>query len=151
MKALLVKQPWIDKILSGEKPWELRGSRTKIRGPIALIQSGTGTVVGICELADVEGPLSLAKLRRTVARHRVPPGYFKDGPPYPKTYAWVLRGAIRFTRPVSYEHPSGAVIWVNLNPQVVSIVHRITNGLSGPATTRSNQVGHRRAGRSAAR
>jgi hypothetical protein len=46
MIGLLVKQPWIDLILRGVKTWELRGSRTKASGRIALIQSGTGTVVG---------------------------------------------------------------------------------------------------------
>jgi hypothetical protein len=53
---ILVKQPWIDKILSGQKRWELCGSWPRIRGPIALIQSGTGTVVGVCELAGVLKP-----------------------------------------------------------------------------------------------
>src|SRR5437867_1580017 len=95
MKALLVKQPWIDKILGGEKRWEIRGSRTKVRGPIALIQSGTGCVVGTCELVDVEGPLSLAELHLRITRHRVPPSYLNAGLPYPKTYAWVLRRARR--------------------------------------------------------
>ena len=52
MKALLIKTPWIDKILDGKKTWEIRGSATKIRGRIALVQSGSGTVVGICELVD---------------------------------------------------------------------------------------------------
>jgi hypothetical protein len=62
MKALVVKQPWVDKILSGAKVWELHGFRTQTRGPIALIQGGTGTVVGVCDVVGVKGPLSLSEL-----------------------------------------------------------------------------------------
>jgi hypothetical protein len=124
MKALLIRQPWIDKILRGEKRWELRGSRTKVRGPIALIQSGTGAVVGTCQLVDVEGPLSLAELRRSTACHRVPVKRFNNRPPYPRTYAWVLRGARRLHKPVRYEHPSGAVIGVNLSSRVETAIRR---------------------------
>jgi ASCH domain len=123
MKALLIKQPWIDKILRGKKQWELHGSRTKVRGLIALIQSGTGTVVGTCELMGVKGPLSLAELRRSTARHRVPLKRL----PYPRTYAWVLRGARRLPKSVRYDHPSGAVIWVNLSSRVATAIRRRTN------------------------
>jgi hypothetical protein len=42
MKGLIVKSPWIELILEGKKTWEIRGSNTKIRGPIALIKSGSG-------------------------------------------------------------------------------------------------------------
>ncbi len=28
MNGLLIKQPWIDKILCGEKTWEIRGTQT---------------------------------------------------------------------------------------------------------------------------
>ena len=52
MKALIVKKLWIDYILDGNKVWEIRGSNTKIRGEIELIQSGTGLVVGKCNLID---------------------------------------------------------------------------------------------------
>jgi hypothetical protein len=137
MKALLIRQPWIDKILRREKQWELRGSRTKVRGLIALVQSGTGTVVGTCELVDVEGPLSVAELRRSTVRHQVPANLFNNRPPYPRTYAWVLREARRLHKPVRYEHPSGAVIWVNLSSRVAMAIRRITNSRSAPLKKRS--------------
>jgi|SoiMethySBSTD1v2_1073268.scaffolds.fasta_scaffold2023400_1 hypothetical protein len=135
MKALLIRQPWIDKILRSEKRWELRGSRTKVRGLIALIQSGTGAVVGTCELVEVEGPLSMAELRRSTARHRVPADRFNKRPPYPRTYAWVLRAARRLHKPVRYEHAAGAVIWVNLSSRVATAIRRTTNNWHG-ATSR---------------
>ncbi len=122
MKALLVKQPWIDKILSGAKVWELRGTRTSARGPIALIQVSSGTVVGVCEVVDVKGPLSRSELRRTTSRHRVPNATLRDELRYRKTYAWVLRGARRLRAPVRYRHRLGAVIWVELTSHVVKAV-----------------------------
>ena len=39
MKALIIKKPWIDYILNGSKVWEIRGSKTNIRGKIELIQA----------------------------------------------------------------------------------------------------------------
>ena len=38
IRGLLTKQPWIGTILAGSKTWEIRGSSTEVRGPIALIQ-----------------------------------------------------------------------------------------------------------------
>ena len=125
MKGLLVRPHWIEKILRGEKEWELRGSRTTIRGRIALIESGTGTVVGVCELVNVEGPLSRAQLKRNTARHRVPAMFFRDRPRYRYTYAWVLRNARRLRQRVPYKHPLGAVIWVKLESRVVKAIARL--------------------------
>jgi hypothetical protein len=114
MKALLVKQPWIDLILEGRKNWELRSSSTKVRGQIALVESGSGTVVGVCELVGVAGPLTLGDLRRSVRRHRVPAAQLGPAPPYRRTHAWVIENARRLLEPIRYSHPRGAVIWVNL-------------------------------------
>jgi len=50
VKGLLIKQPWVHKVLSGEKTWELRGSRRNQRGRIAIVESKTGTVVGVTEV-----------------------------------------------------------------------------------------------------
>ena len=58
MRALVIKKPWLDKILAGTKTWEIRGSRTNIRGTIGLIESRSGTVVGLCEVIDCVGPLT---------------------------------------------------------------------------------------------
>ena len=115
MKALLIKKKWLDLILSGEKTWELRGSNTARRGEIALIESGTGTIVGTCVVEGAEGPLSLSKLKRSKAMHGVAPKEFSDTPPYKRTHAWILGKARRLRRPVRYRHPPGAVIWVDLS------------------------------------
>ena len=33
---------------------------------------------------------------------------------YKKVYAWVLKGVIKYTTPIKYRHPAGAIIWVKL-------------------------------------
>lgn len=118
-RGLLVRQPFADWIVDGRKTWEVRGSATKVRGRIAIIASGTGTIVGTCELNSVEGPLKLKDLRANARRlnYRADqisgPLYYGD-----RTHAWVMRAAKRLKKPLRYEHPQGAVIWVSLAPSV---------------------------------
>ena len=127
MKGLMIRSPWIEKILEGKKTWEIRGSNTKIRGTIALIRSGSGTVVGTCELVDVVGPLTLSELRNNTRKHGVKLNLIRNTLPYKKTYAWVLSRVRTLKAPVPYKHPMGAVIWVNLTPQVTRKVLKETN------------------------
>ena len=44
MKGLIVDEPWISKILAGEKIWEMRSKTTAVRGQIGLIRKGSGAV-----------------------------------------------------------------------------------------------------------
>jgi ASCH domain len=124
VRALLIRHPWIDMILDGKKTWEIRGSRTNIRGAIGLIPSRSGTISGVCDLVDCIGPLSAEFYRENAAKagiraHEAELGF------YPKTYAWVLANARYLLKPVSYKHPSGAVIWVTLDREVaLEIVRR---------------------------
>jgi hypothetical protein len=112
--GLLIKEYWLDKILAGTKTWEIRSRATARRGPIALIQSKSGQVVGTCEVVDVVGPLTAAELNRNHRR-----AGFRTDRLHGPTYAWVLRGARRLPKPVRYRHPQGAVIWVKLDRGVV--------------------------------
>jgi len=76
-------------------------------------------VVGTCELCDVKGPLRLKDLRakarklNRLASQITGPMHYRD-----HTYAWVLRRAKRLRKPVPYDHPRGAVIWVSLDAAV---------------------------------
>lgn len=119
-RGLLIKKEPVDRILAGTKTWEIRGKATAKRGPVALIESGSGKVVGVCEVVDVIGPLSLAELRRNTRKA----GFRADSLDYKRTYAWVLRRARRLRKPIPYRHPPGAVIWVKLEPSVIGRVKR---------------------------
>lgn len=113
MKGLVIKQPWIDYLLSGEKTWEIRGSNTHIRGDVFLIQSGSGHIMG---KATLVGAIALSDdlYFSSIDKHKVAHG---GKMPYKKTYAWVFTNPVRFEKPVPYKHPQGAVIWVNLEVQ----------------------------------
>lgn len=110
MKALIIKKPWIDYILDGKKTWEIRGCNTKTRGQIELIQSGSGLVVGSCELIDCK-ELTLEDYKNNVDKHNI---HDIDSLPYKRTYAWIITNAKRYETPRQYKHPNGAIIWVNL-------------------------------------
>jgi hypothetical protein len=121
LKGLVIKSPWIEKILLGEKTWEIRGSRTNIRGRIALIKSGSKTLLGSAELVDcipLYGPNNGDLLLNNFDKHRVPLG----GVTYEKPHAWVLDHIISYLKPISYSHPQGAVIWVDLTDQLAQKV-----------------------------
>jgi len=89
---------------------ELRGSATKVRGRIAILASGTGTVIGTCELWGVEGPLKLKDLRSNARRLGERTSKITGPLYYRNTYARVLRHPKRLRTPVPYSHPQGAVM-----------------------------------------
>lgn len=122
MKGLIIREPWISLILSRKKTWELRSRDTRVRGRIALIRKGSGTVIGVAELVATLPKLSRSKLISNVKKHQTPRREFRKELKY--TTAWVLRRAVRLHKPVAYRHPAGAVIWVNLRPEVVRRINK---------------------------
>jgi hypothetical protein len=117
MRALLIRHPHIDKILAGEKTWEIRGSCTLVREQIALVASGSGTVIGVCDLVDCVGPLNQSQFSKNAKKAGMRPSEAMLGY-YRRTYAWVVEHAQELRKPVSYKHPSGAIIWVRLSAAV---------------------------------
>jgi len=113
MLGLLIRSPWIEYILDGKKTWEIRSRKTNIRGRIALIRSKSGLVVGEATLAGCI-LLDQDTYEKSSDLHMVPRDEI-DGLPYFKTYAWVLEDPLAYPEPIKYEHPSGAVIWVDLD------------------------------------
>jgi hypothetical protein len=99
LRALLIRHPHIDKILAGKKKWEIRGSRTSVRETIALVASGSGTVIGVCDLVDCRGPLTAAEYRKNAGKAGMRPSEAKLGW-YRQTYAWVIAKPRYLKRPV---------------------------------------------------
>ena len=81
----------------------MRSRNTLVRGGIALIRKGSKTIVGVVELVDTKGRLSTSDLRANFERHLVAESDIDE-------------------EPVPYRHPAGAVIWVNLDPEVAAVV-----------------------------
>ena len=127
MIALVIKSPFIERILDGEKTWEIRGSRNNIRGPIGLIRSGSGLIFGVCEVIACLGPLTGNQFRRNARKAGMKQNEAVLGY-YTKTFAWVLARPRRFNAPVSYKHPTGAVIWVKLDTPTECTVQSADSG-----------------------
>lgn len=130
MKGLIVAEPWMSLLLSGAKTWEMRTTATAVRGRIALIRKGSGTVVGVAELADSIGPLDAIAWRAHRDKHCIP--LERQGETTAWDHAWVVCSAMPLVKPVPYTHPPGAVIWVNL-PDEVTSQFVIGHGLPRPA------------------
>lgn len=109
--ALIIKKEHLDKILAGIKTWEIRGSRCLKRGKIGLIESGSGLIVGECEINDCIGPLSVKEFRNNSDKHCSANMELH----YKKTYGWVLKNAEKYSKAIKYKHPRGAIIWVKVN------------------------------------
>lgn len=112
MRALIIKPRFLDRILAGEKTWELRGSRTRVRGMIGLIPSGSGKIVATAELVDCIGPLDRRTYDENRERHRSALSF--DEQRYERVFAWVLSGVRLLPEPVPYAHPRGAIVWVHV-------------------------------------
>lgn len=122
MKGLIIDTPHVDNILSGLKSWEMRSTATKVRGLIALIRKGSGLVVGTADLVDSLGPLSDEELLASESKHLISSARVLSGAVSKWKHAWVLNAACTLSRSVAYAHPSGAVIWVNLDSETASSV-----------------------------
>jgi hypothetical protein len=118
MRALIIRSEPLELILSGKKRWEIRSAKTQIRERIALIRSGSGLVVGTCDLIGVKGPLTLTQIRWNVRKIGINPNEVGSRPPYRHTYAWLLANPKRFRKPITYRHPAGARIWVRLPDEI---------------------------------
>ncbi len=113
-KGLIIKKEWLDLILEGSKTMEIRSSNTKIRGEIYLIESGSGLILGTCEIVDSICLDNETKLKDAMKSGCIPEGislvsYYK------RPHGWKIKKAKRLDSPIPYIHPKGAVIWVNLD------------------------------------
>ena len=114
MKAIIIDEQWIELILDGKKTWEMRPASTKERGLIGLIKKGTKQIHGVANLVDCLAKIEPHKLMGNQKYHAIPTRRFRFAIDMNWLNPWVLAGARRLTRPVSYVHKS-QVSWVNLD------------------------------------
>lgn len=113
-RALIVQQPWADKILSGEKLWEMRSRPTLVRERIGIIAAGTGLILGEVNLTDSPKAIDLKQANQNLDKHQVANISLLEK----WCFAWVLNNPKRYETPVKYKHPRGAVTWVKLEKQL---------------------------------
>ena len=114
-RALVIASPHIDRILEGEKTWEMRSKNCRVSGPIGLIKKGGGKVVGMADITDVVGPLSTAEMLANQDKHRITPQRLADPSVANWNRAWVLSNVKALGNPVPYVHPNGAQSWIVLD------------------------------------
>lgn len=117
-KGLIIDEPWIGYIIMGHKTWEMRSTNTAIRGDIALIRKGSGTIVAVAKLDRSNGPFDRKEMLSFSEKHRIPSETINRGEVDKWRYAWELSNVRQLKRPVPYSHPQGAVIWVNLASRI---------------------------------
>ena len=108
-KGLIVQKFWLDKIFDEGKIWEMRSTKTKIRGKIGLIEAGTGLIVGEAVLLGCSDR-PIKPNDKYFDKHKIEDIQLLKKWKYP----WLLAEAKRYDEPIPYKHPQGAVIWVNL-------------------------------------
>ena len=147
-KGLVVREPWIDLLLSGQKTWEMRSQNTSYRGWIGLIRKGSGRVSGIARLVDVGLPLLPDEMIETFEKHRIPEAMIRSGEVAKWIIPWKLADIRVLRQPIPYRHPNGAITLFSLDAAVgAAILNQLDgNGLATsteqgqPVETRSTPV-----------
>ena len=112
LKGLIVREEPMALILKGVKTWELRSRRTHVRGKIALITSGSGTVVGTAEVAECIGPLTVEQWNSNLRKMGLSKeDRIKSKREIGDVYAWVIKSAKKLKKPIPYRHKQGIINW----------------------------------------
>lgn len=120
IKGLVIESQWVSLILAGRKTWEMRSQATNIRSTIGLIRKGTGHLFGVVDLVDCFKPLSTEQMIANVALHQIPEHMIRGGGVEKWRTPWVLENPVSLRTPVPYDHPSGAVVWVQLEHRAIN-------------------------------
>mgnify|MGYP003341256152 FL=1 len=70
-RGLIIRQSWLKKIFNDGKIWEMRSTKTDIRGKIGLIESGSGLIVGEANLVDCQKIPTDKNRQRQIGRAHV--------------------------------------------------------------------------------
>jgi len=115
VKGLIVREPWATLIVEGKKRWEVRRTRTRYRGPVAIISGGK--IIGVADLVDVI-ELPVDEMAALVDKHYADPlQILSYGAGKRTLFAWVMKNARKLKEPVDVEIPAGAQIWVKISPE----------------------------------
>lgn len=134
MKALIIREPYIGLILSGQKTWELRARACSHRGLTGLIRAGSKKIYGVGYLTDCLPPLTDAEIRKTSAFHAISETALEDVLRSGWRVPWVLSDVRILPLPVSYEH-SSQVTWVNLTGEETALVLAQLSGTKSERST----------------
>lgn len=113
IRALIIKEEYINLILSGKKTWEIRKFNTNIRGPIALISRGY--LYGFVYLKNTFR-INRESLKKYRDKHGVSPEFidnYADG--REELYVWVLENPLRLDKPLKISYAKGVQVWAHIS------------------------------------
>lgn len=119
MKALIIKEYWLNLILSGEKTLEIRSSSTGIKNePFCLLESKSHLIKGIAEINYILllNKILFSDLQKSHCIYR----NYEDIP-YKKMFGWHLINVIKFNNPIYHKPKKGTIIWSNLPREVENL------------------------------
>ena len=114
-RGLIVMPHYADLIVRGLKTWEMRTTGCGLNETVAIIASGTKTIVGVATVNGSLEPIGHAQMAANENRHRIDPelqGKAVDGG---WTYPWVMSEARKLKAPLAFPQKNGAVIWTILD------------------------------------
>lgn len=110
MEGLIVKQPYAELIINGEKEWELRSRcppSKKLSKELYLLSAGT--VLGKIKI-DTHFEANKNDLEKNKNKHRSETSFLSE---HHVSYVWKVQVIKKFSKPKKYIHPTGARVWVN--------------------------------------
>lgn len=119
MYGLVIEKQGIDKILTGEKKVEIRGSKTSIIGEsIALLERESSIIRGFCKIQEII-PLDEDKWEHEKENHCVDISFDELAKHYKTPYGWRLHCVMSCEGKLTYDYPCGTAIWVDLSETTV--------------------------------
>ncbi len=120
--ALIIHREYAEKILNGEKKWELRKRPTKKRGKIYIMSKGK--VLGSVEIIDVKGPFTVKELEKHYDKHRASREDMEKISQGKKLYALVLRNPRKLRKEVKLKYKRGARVWRKLSREEIREIRK---------------------------
>ena len=111
MYILIMNPEWGEKILNGEKTWEVRRSATNHIERIKIAYSKTKKSFGEVNLVKCI-PLTKELFEANVDKHCIHDSWEMVTSRYPNPVAWVMENPKMYKAPVPYVPHQGAVVWV---------------------------------------
>ncbi len=113
-RALIVQPPYAAMEVDSIKLIECRATNTTIRETVGIIQAGTGLIIGEVTIYD-SFKFTESQKKEFQRFHKVEDLKLLDK----WCYGWALSNAIRYKKPIKYNHPPGAQLWVRLDKKGV--------------------------------
>lgn len=139
-RVLIIREPWISLILSGEKMWEMRPNWTSVRGWIGLAAKGTNAVSGLAWLTDCRHPISASNYDQFFDMHRIPPEETARAIENNWVFPWVLSDVVRLPRPIPFRSSPGAVQFVKLDPDVGVVLGELLRSGTGTVPPAQDRI-----------